>query len=138
MFILTFLFLVLLGGAKSHIQAQIQNMKDKRRKSNTRNTKSKKQNIEDKIQKTKVTSATKKNKEKGMLIGAIKVLVVLFFLPKIKHEKQTELGLNVSAHYKTPRTSKHERQKTKVKHTKHKSQNTKHRRKKIKRRKSQA
>ena len=78
MFILTFLFLVLLGGAKSHIQAEIQNMKDKRRKSNTRNTKSKTQNIEDKIQKTKVTSATKKNKEKGMLIGAIKVLVMFF------------------------------------------------------------
>ena len=64
MFKLTFLFLVLLGGAKSQIQVEIQNMKDKRRKSNTRNTKSKTQNIEDKIQKKKVTSATKKNKEK--------------------------------------------------------------------------
>ena len=29
MFILTFFFLVLLGGAKSYIQAEIQNMKDK-------------------------------------------------------------------------------------------------------------
>ena len=57
-------FRILLGGAKSHIQAEIQNMKDKRRKSNTRNTKSKTQNKEDKIKKTKVTSATKKNKEK--------------------------------------------------------------------------
>ena len=40
----------------SYIQAEIQNMKDKRRKSKTRNTKAKTQNIEDKIQKTKVTS----------------------------------------------------------------------------------
>ena len=48
-----FLFLVLLGGAKTYILEEIQNIKDKRRKSNTRNTKAKTQNIEDKIQKTR-------------------------------------------------------------------------------------
>ena len=39
MFILTFLFLVLLGGAKSHIQAEIQNMKDKSQTHETQNPK---------------------------------------------------------------------------------------------------
>ena len=57
-----FLFLVLLGGAKTYILEEIQNTKDKRRKSNTRNIKAKTQNIEDIIQKTKVTSLIHKLK----------------------------------------------------------------------------
>ena len=57
-----FLFLVLLCGAKMYILEEIQNMKDKRRKSNIQSTKAKTQNIEDKIQKTKVTSLIHKLK----------------------------------------------------------------------------
>ena len=74
MFIVTFLSLVVLGGAKSHIQAEIQNMKNKRRKSNTRNTKSKtqKQNSKDESHKRH-----QEEQGKGLLIGAIKVLVMI-------------------------------------------------------------